>query len=266
MAQYFAVVGNPIDHSLSPVIHQHFARQTNIHLTYHKIKADESSFEQKITAFFAQDGKGLNITLPFKQHAFAIAQHCSVRCNLARAANTLWMHAGNLYADNTDGIGLIRDLRRHLALVGKRVLIIGAGGAARGIVHPLWENNLATLVVANRTLAKAEALKQAFPQIKCMRINELNEPFDLIINATSASLAGEFIALPAVCFSTKPLCYDLSYKQGEATAFVQSARYWDCAAVDGLGMLVEQAAEAFFIWHGVMPETQSVLNFLYAGI
>lgn len=266
MTQYFAVVGNPIDHSLSPVIHQHFAKQTNIQLTYQKIKADESSFEQQITTFFAQQGTGLNITLPFKQHAFALAQHHTVRCNLARAANTLWMHAGQLHADNTDGVGLIRDLRRHLGLSGKRVLIIGAGGAARGIVHPLWEHDLAVLVVANRTRAKAEEFKRAFPQIKCLSLNELNEPFDLVINATSASLAGEFIALPEACFSTKPFCYDLSYRQGESTAFVHYARARDCMAVDGLGMLVEQAAEAFFLWHGLMPETQSVLNFLRAGI
>lgn len=266
MAQYFAVVGNPIDHSLSPVIHQHFAQQTNIQLTYQKIKADESSFEQQITTFFAQQGRGLNITLPFKQHAYALAQQRTPRCNLARAANTLWMHAGQLYADNTDGIGLVRDLRRHLVLSGKRVLIIGAGGAARGIVPPLLEHELATLVVANRTPAKAQEFKLAFPQLKCLRIDELNEPFELVINATSASLAGEFIALPEVCFSSKPFCYDLAYRHTEVTAFVHYAHDRDCRAVDGLGMLVEQAAEAFFLWHGLMPETSSVLNLLRAGI
>jgi shikimate dehydrogenase len=266
VAQRFAVVGNPIDHSLSPVIHQQFAKQTNIHLTYQKIKADESSFEQQITTFFAQDGHGLNITLPFKQHAYALAAHASERCHLAQAANTLWMQAGQLYADNTDGIGLIRDLCRYLPLSGKRVLILGAGGATRGIVHPLWANNLAALVLANRTAAKAEALQQICPQIKCVGLDELNEAFDLIINATSASLTGGFIALPESCFSTQPLCYDLSYKQGKATAFLHYARARDCLAVDGLGMLVEQAAEAFFIWHGIRPATQDVLSFLRAAL
>jgi shikimate dehydrogenase len=260
--QRFAVVGNPIDHSLSPLIHQYFAKQTNIHLTYQKIKADERSFEQQITDFFAQNGQGLNITLPFKQKAFAMAQHATERCKQAGAANTLWMHDQQLHADNTDGMGFIRDLNRYVALPGKRVLILGAGGAARGIIHPLLENKLTELVVANRTKAKAEEFQQAFPQVKCRSINGLSGLFDVVINATSASLAGEFVALPQDCLAENPFCYDLSYKQHADTAFVHYVKNLGCDAVDGLGMLVEQAAEAFYIWHGVMPMTQELLCLL----
>lgn len=262
MSQRFAVIGNPIAHSLSPVIHQAFAKQVNIQLTYEKIKADDPSFELLVSDFFAQDGKGLNITLPFKQRAFAMAQQSSFRCQQAGAANTLWMQANQLHADNTDGIGLIRDLSRYLSVNGKRVLILGAGGAARGIISPLLENRPAELIIANRTSAKAEEFQRAFPQTQCLGFDEIEGQFDLVINATSASLVGEFVALPDECMSAKPFCYDLSYKQHSATAFVQYARESDCDAVDGLGMLVEQAAEAFFIWNGIMPETEEVLTLL----
>ena len=262
MSQRFAVIGNPIAHSLSPVIHQAFAKQVNIQLTYEKIKADDPSFELLVSDFFAQDGKGLNITLPFKQRAFAMAQQSSFRCQQAGAANTLWMQANQLHADNTDGIGLIRDLSRYLSVNGKRVLILGAGGAARGIVSPLLENHPAELIIASRTSAKAEEFQRAFPQTQCLSFDEIEGQFDLVINATSASLVGEFVALPDECMSAKPFCYDLSYKQHSATAFVQYARESDCDAVDGLGMLVEQAAEAFFIWNGIMPETAEVLTLL----
>lgn len=262
MSQRFAVIGNPIAHSLSPVIHQAFAKQVNIQLTYEKIKADDPSFELLVSDFFAQDGKGLNITLPFKQRAFAMAQQSSFRCQQAGAANTLWMQANQLHADNTDGIGLIRDLSRYLSVNGKRVLILGAGGAARGIISPLLENRPAELIIANRTSAKAEEFQRAFPQTQCLGFDEIEGQFDLVINATSASLVGEFVALPDECMSAKPFCYDLSYKQHGATAFVQYARESDCDAVDGLGMLVEQAAEAFFIWNGIMPETEEVLTLL----
>ncbi|MFT4058839.1 MAG: shikimate dehydrogenase [Legionella sp.] len=262
MLQRFGVVGNPIEHSLSPVIHQCFGKQTNISLGYNKIKADNIKFEQIVVDFFAQGGKGLNITLPFKQRAFALAKQRTQRCNLAGATNTLWIQDQQIHADNTDGIGLIRDLEHYIFLPGKRVLIIGTGGAARGIIHPLLENGLSKLVVVNRTAAKADEFRQIFPQVQCIGIDELNEPFDLVINATSASLVGDFITLPQVCLSQKPFCYDLSYKQHVDTAFVHYAKEQRCDAIDGLGMLVEQAAEAFFIWHEVMPQTQEVLKYL----
>lgn len=262
MSQRFAVMGNPIAHSLSPIIHQCFAKQMDVQLTYEKIKADDSFFEQQVSEFFTLGGKGLNVTLPFKQRAFAMAQQCSLRCTNAGAANTLWMEANQLHADNTDGVGIIRDLHRYISLDGKRVLILGAGGAARGIVYPLLEHHPAELIIANRTLAKAEDFQRAFPKTKCLSLNEVEGPFDLVINATSASLAGEFVSLPVDCMSAKPFCYDLSYKQNDITAFVQYARKFSCEAVDGLGMLVEQAAESFFIWHGMMPETEAVLTLL----
>ncbi|MCW8408798.1 shikimate dehydrogenase [Legionella sp. PATHC035] len=262
MSQRFAVIGNPIAHSLSPIIHQCFAKQVNIHLTYEKIKADDPAFERLVADFFAQEGKGLNVTLPFKQRAFEMAPQRSLRCKQAGAANTLWMEANQLHADNTDGIGFIRDLNHYITVEGKRILILGAGGAARGIVHPLLENSPEELIVANRSFAKAEEFQRAFPQTKCVAFNEIKGHFDLVINATSASLAGEFIALPDQCMSAKPFCYDLSYKQHGTTAFVEYARALNCEATDGLGMLVEQAAEAFYIWHKIMPETQEVLMFL----
>lgn len=265
MSQRFAVIGNPIAHSLSPIIHQCFAKQMNVQLTYEKIKADDLSFEQQVSDFFTQDGKGMNVTLPFKQRAFAMAQQHHLRCKKAGAANTLWMQENQLYADNTDGVGLIRDLHRHILVEGKRVLILGAGGAARGIVYPLLENHPAELIIVNRTLGKAEEFQRAFPQTKCLSLSEIEGQFDIVINATSASLSGEFVALPTPCMSAKPFCYDLSYKQNGITAFVQYVTELGCDAIDGLGMLVEQAAEAFFLWHGIMPETQEVLTFLRAS-
>lgn len=234
----------------------------NVQLTYEKIHGEDSSFEQQVSDFFAQDGKGMNVTLPFKQRAFMMAQNCSERCRNAGAANTLWMEGDQLHADNTDGIGLIRDLQQYTSVLGKRVLILGAGGAARGIIYPLMENQPRELIIANRTIAKAEEFQHDFPLTKCISLNEIKGQFDIVINATSASLAGEFVALPAECMSAKPFCYDLSYKQKDVTAFVQYARGLDCEAVDGLGMLVEQAAEAFFIWNGIRPETKELMAFL----
>ncbi|WP_058464011.1 shikimate dehydrogenase [Legionella cincinnatiensis] len=262
MPQRYAVMGNPIAHSLSPIIHQHFAKQVNVSITYEKIKVDDHTFEQQVTDFFNQEGKGLNITLPFKQRAFTMAQQRSHRCQQAGAANTLWINADQLQADNTDGIGFIRDLSRYLSVQNKHILILGAGGAARGIIYPLLEEHPAALIIANRTPEKAAALQLDFPQIKCINLHEVEGVFDIVINATSASLAGEFIALPLECMAAKPFCYDLSYKHQDITAFVQYARDLGCDAVDGLGMLVEQAAEAFFIWHGILPETKDVLRLL----
>ncbi len=255
----FAVIGNPIAHSLSPVIHQYFAEQTHLQLTYEKIKADEQNFDQLIFDFFTQGGKGLNITLPFKQRAFSLAEIKSPRCTIAGAANTLFMKNNQLCADNTDGTGLIRDLERYVHVQGKKILILGAGGAVRGIVNPLLEAKPESIVIANRTIEKAIELQAVFPEVKCSGLDLIGE-YDLVINATSASLDGQSIVLPTETLVKKPFCYDLAYKQNEDTAFVAYAKRMRCDAVDGLGMLVEQAAEAFFIWHGVMPLTQPVLE------
>lgn len=260
MLSRFAVMGNPIAHSLSPFIHQRFAEQTGNQLIYEKMHVNEEAFEFQVSDFFAQGGKGLNITLPFKQRAFAMAQVRTPRCIQAKAANTLWMEEEQLHADNTDGIGLIRDLSHYLDLKAKRVLLLGAGGAARGVITPLLEAHIAELTVANRTEEKASALQNDFRQIKSCSLSGLVGSYDLIINATSASLTEKAIPISPAILHPSTYCYDLAYSSKGRTPFVIWAHEQGCQAVDGLGMLVEQAAEAFFIWHGVKPETTAVLT------
>ncbi|AHE68281.1 shikimate dehydrogenase [Legionella oakridgensis] len=260
MLARYAVMGNPIHHSLSPIIHETFAKQTNRALVYERILIDESKFEQQVQDFFRMGGKGLNITLPCKQRAFAMSAEFTQRCFEAGAANTLWMQHGKLYADNTDGVGLLRDLAHSIDIRGHSVLVIGAGGAARGILAPLLSMQPARLTVVNRTLEKAMALQKQFMHVDCCGFSELTESYDVIINATSSSLQCRDLPIPPVVMKKQPFCYDLAYRLKEATPFVAWARQKGCRATDGLGMLVEQAAEAFFIWHGVMPEALSVLN------
>lgn len=258
----FAVIGNPVAHSLSPVIHQHFAQQFKLSLTYEKIKGDDLLLEEQITTFFSHCGVGLNITLPYKQRAFVMADQPTERCKLAGAANTLWMKDNRLHADNTDGIGLIRDLTRYMKLQGKNILILGGGGAARGIIYPLLEMSPAILTVVIRRMEQGEELRKEFPQIQVTTLDKPDEQFDLIINATSSSLSGESIILPDALMSHHPFCYDLSYNQKEETSFVAYTRSLGCDSIDGLGMLVEQAAEAFSIWNGVLPKTATILHLL----
>lgn len=261
MQPQYAVMGNPITHSLSPMIHQLFATQQGLSLTYKKILIDLPRFEQQVIEFFNQGGKGLNVTLPCKQRAFTMSKEITPRCLKAGAANTLWMQSERLHADNTDGVGLLRDLHRHIDIQAKAILILGAGGAVRGILNPLLEAKPAHITVVNRTLETTQNLQQDFPQIQCQLLKELGKHvFDIIINATSASLDGANVALPDNLTTTKPFCYDLTYNISEKTPFVDWARTQGCTALDGLGMLVEQAAEAFFIWHGVVPDTVAVLN------
>jgi shikimate dehydrogenase len=260
-------MGNPVEHSLSPIIHQLFAELTGRALTYEKILIDLPRFEQQVRDFFSEGGKGLNITLPCKQRAFAMADQPTTRCHQSKAANTLWMHENHLQADNTDGVGLLRDLGRYIDIPGKHILILGAGGAARGIIGPLFAVQPAYLTIVNRTLAKAQALQKDFPPAHSCSFKDLakeaeKRPYDIVINATSASLDGENLMLPPSLMATKPLCYDLAYRTTEPTVFVSLARSKGCVAVDGLGMLVAQAAEAFYIWHGVMPDAAYVLNLL----
>jgi len=265
MSDHYAVMGNPVAHSLSPVIHQLFAAQTGSSLIYEKILIDESRFEQQVHDFFSTGGKGLNITLPCKQRAFALAEEVSARCLQAKAANTLWMQAGKLCADNTDGVGLLRDLARHLTLAGKHILLLGAGGAARGVIVALLAANPAQLTIANRTLEKARNLQQDYPQTVSCDFAKLAGDYDLIINATAASFAAQ-IDFPESMLASQPFCYDLAYQLNNNTSFVAWVLQRGCKAVDGLGMLVEQAAEAFFIWHGVMVDPAPVLAYLHAGV
>ncbi|KTD51822.1 shikimate 5-dehydrogenase [Legionella quinlivanii] len=258
----FAVIGKPITHSLSPAIHQSFAAQFGINLEYHRLLGDEQHFAQQISNFFKRNGNGMNVTLPFKEHAFQLAQVSTERCQKARSANTLWKKHNQLHADNTDGIGLINDLKRHLVLDRLNVLILGAGGAARGIIYPLLEQGIKQLAVYNRSPERLKALASDFPDIDPLQRGDLRTAFDLVINATSSSTLQEAIPLPEVLWSAKPFCYDLSYQKEADTSFVSMAKSKDCQAIDGLGMLVEQAAEAFSIWHGVRPDTQPVLEML----
>ena len=262
MLTRLAVIGNPIKHSLSPVIHQFYAQHLNKQLTYEQIQGDEVAFESQVSNFFMHDGQGLNVTLPFKQRALAMANNLTPRARLAGAANTLWMKDQQFWADNTDGIGLVRDLARYIKLQGKRVVILGAGGAARGIIGPLLESKLASLTVAARTLEKALIIQEDFPSIHITTLEQLGSDYDLIINATSAQVKGESLELSPDCLLQKPLCYDLSYKQKGLTQFVRYAREFGCEAVDGLGMLVEQAAESFYVWNDIMPSKEQIGNLL----
>lgn len=254
-----AVIGKPIAHSWSPFIHQRFAEQVKLALRYEKILGSDLDFEQQVRAFFAHQGRGLNVTLPFKQRAFHLAAKASAACIKAGAANTLWLEAGELWADNTDGLGLVRDLERHLSLAECRILILGAGGAARGIIHPLLDCLPACLVVANRSRPPLTQLAADIPSIQCVELAELSGEFDLIINATSAGVAAEPLVLPRQLMLNRPFCYDLTYQQQGATPFVLYAQQHGAQAVDGLGMLVEQAAESFVLWHGQRPEPLEVL-------
>lgn len=240
-------------HSLSPCIHQHFATQCGLTLCYEKILSQANEVQRTVRDFFKQGGTGLNITAPFKEQAFLMAECLTSRCQQAKSANTLWMQKGKLYADTTDGIGLLRDLSRHLSLSGTHILLLGAGGAARSIIAPLFAMDIASLTVFNRTQARANALQADFPLIRSCSLSELAPRYDLILNATPHF--SQVHDLPPASY-----CYDLTYQQDGCTPFVTWARQQGTPASDGLGMLIEQAAEAFFIWHGIMPKTQPLIE------
>ncbi len=261
----YAVFGNPIGHSKSPLIHRLFAEQTGQALSYEALLAPLDDFAGFVRGFFAE-GLGGNVTLPFKEQAFQLADQLSARAQRAGAVNTLKKLAdGRLLGDNTDGAGLLRDLgvNAGFSLAGKRILLLGAGGAVRGVLEPFLGERPKALVVANRSVAKAEALAAEFADlgpIVASAFDWLEAPVDLIVNGTSASLAGE---LPPIAASLvergHTLCYDMMYSR-QPTAFCQWASEQGArAALDGLGMLVEQAAEAFLLWRGVRPDSAPVL-------
>lgn len=265
MDQY-AVVGNPISHSKSPLIHTRFAADTGQMLEYTAIQAPLDAFAQTVTDFFQRGGKGLNVTVPFKEQAWALCQHRSAGAQMAGAVNTLYSNAvGEICGDNTDGPGLLCDLtvNHGLSLTGKRILVVGAGGAVRGVLLPLLAQHPARLVLANRTVSKAEELAQLFAeegQIDACGFSELSGCFDVIINGTSASLAGDLPPLPESAVASHTVVYDMMYS-AQTTPFNRWALACGAAqAIDGLGMLVEQAAEAFEIWRGVRPDTSNVLT------
>lgn len=270
MIDRYAVVGNPIEHSLSPVIHTQFAEQTQQSITYTTHLAKISQFNQHLFLLKKQGFKGLNITVPFKLDAFQICDELSPRAKDAKAVNTLFLRDDNTIAgDNTDGIGLVRDLMRNYQtlLKNRKILILGAGGAVRGVLGPILVQSPSLLMVANRTVEKAEALVKDFQdigQIEACGYGDLGrEKFDLIINGTSAGLSGEIPPIPTSVLGPNSICYDMVYNRNEDTAFVTWAKDNGASqAYDGLGMLVEQAAEAFYLWRGVKPQTAPVIDFL----
>ena len=270
MNDRYAVIGNPVAHSRSPWIHAEFARATGQYIDYGRIEAPLDAFARTVAAFRAAGGRGCNVTLPFKAEAFALATDPTPRARAARAANTLRFDGdgmdGGVAADNTDGAGLVNDLVRNLRrpLAGRRVLLMGAGGAAQGVIGPLLEAKPATLVVANRTAPRALELAARFEGVTGGSYAELaGKSFDLLVNATSAGLSDQMPPLPRGVFAPGALAYDMVY--GRDTPFLAAARAAGAATADGLGMLVEQAAESFFFWRGVRPETRAVLAALRAA-
>jgi shikimate dehydrogenase len=266
MPDQYAVVGNPVAHSKSPQIHAEFARQTGQDLAYERLLAPADGFVDTANAFRARGARGLNVTLPFKGEAFRFATLLSERARAAQAVNTLKFEGTTIFGDNTDGAGLVNDLTRNLgcAIAGRRVLLLGAGGAARGVIMPLLGQQPARLVLANRTIGKAQLLAQEFGcGIEGGTYAALaGRQFDLVVNATSASLAGELPPLPPGAFAPGALAYDMVYGRDD-TPFLAFARGEGAAALaDGLGMLVEQAAESFYIWRGLRPDTAPVLKLL----
>ena len=273
MTDRYAVFGNPISHSKSPFIHGQFAASTQESLIYEAILAPIDTFEASLMAFFNAGGKGANVTVPFKEKAFALCDSISPEAKLAGAVNTLTLLPdGTIRGDNTDGLGLVADLIANLgSLHDKKVLLIGAGGAARGCILPLLNEGIAQLTISNRTYSKAQGLVDIFTvvndsayasKVSAIKMSELTGEFDIIINSTSASLAGELPPVPARIITTKTVCYDMMYG-ASVTAFNQWSLFQGAAKViDGLGMLVGQAAKSFTLWRGVEPDTQVVLSLL----
>ncbi|MHB1351937.1 MAG: shikimate dehydrogenase [Thiobacillus sp.] len=265
MTDRYAVFGHPIAHSKSPQIHAAFARQTAQDMRYEAILAPLDGFAESIARFAAEGGRGANVTVPFKEEAFRLATRLTAHAERAGAANTLVFEADGVLGDNTDGAGLVADLTRKLQrpLSARRILLLGAGGAARGVIAPLLEQGPAELVIANRTVSRAQRLAEPFDgRVKACGFDALDTPFDVVINATAASLAGELPPLSPQVFGAGALAYDMMY--GRDTPFLAFARAHGADTADGLGMLVEQAAEAFFLWRGVRPDTAPVIAALRA--
>jgi len=271
----YAVIGNPVAHSKSPFIHTEFARQTAQDLVYERILAPLDRFASAVEDFRAEGGIGLNVTLPFKLEAFRLASECSARAQEAQAVNTLKFEGSAVYGDNTDGVGLVRDIQLNLGfhIEGRDVLVMGAGGAAQGALGALLDEKPARLVVANRTVEKAEVLAERWRAgrslsaeiIRASGYAELAaQQFDLIVNCTAASLSDTAPDLPQGMFARDCLAYDMVYGKG-MTPFLELALSQGAGRLaDGIGMLVEQAAESFLVWRGVRPQTRPVIEALKA--
>jgi shikimate dehydrogenase len=267
MTDRYAVFGHPIAHSKSPLIHAAFARQTGQDMIYEAILAPLEGFADAIAQFRRHGGCGANVTVPFKEQAFALCDERTPRAELAGAVNTLSFDDASLLGDNTDGAGLVADLTRNLGIVlaGKHILLLGAGGAARGVIGPLLDCSPASLVIANRTADKAHDLARHFRnRVEGCGFDQANTPFDLVVNATSASLGGELPPVSPQVFRPDTLAYDMMYGK-TLSPFLSLARQQRASVADGLGMLVEQAAEAFFVWRGVRPDTRPVIESLRAA-
>ncbi|MBL0206425.1 shikimate dehydrogenase [Propionivibrio sp.] len=268
MTDYYCVFGNPVHHSKSPLIHAAFARQTGEDIRYTARLAPLDGFALAVHAFIAGGGRGANITVPFKEEAFRLVPHRTPRAEMAGAVNTLVVTGVGIVGHNTDGIGLLRDLTLNLGcpVAGKRVLLLGAGGAARGVIGPLLETQPETLVIANRTVNKAKILARNFAHhggiSGCGYAELAGQSFDIVINATSASLVDSLPPLPTALFAPHSLAYEMMYGLGDTPfiCFARSQGAEQCA--DGIGMLVEQAAEAFYIWRGVRPQSGPVIAML----
>lgn len=274
----FAVVGHPIKHSRSPSIHAQFAAQTEIKLIYERLEAPLDGFKQTVEQFFASGGRGLNVTVPFKLEAWELARrHLSARARQAQAVNTLWMRDGSLHGCNTDGVGLVSDLKRlGVPCKDARILLVGAGGASRGVMGPLLDTGCARLHIVNRTAERAHALAAEWHANESIPAQRLtagsladaanSSGWDVVINASASSLEGLAPALPSGLYAPNAWAYDMMYA-AQPTAFMLQAKADGATHLsDGLGMLVGQAAESFFIWHGKRPDIQPVLASLRAEI
>lgn len=260
----YAVFGFPIKHSKSPFIHAAFAAQTSQAIEYTAREIAPDSFEREVTAFFAAGGKGLNITVPFKERAWAVAQEHSKSAKLSGAANTLYMNeSGKLCADNTDGVGLLRDIiaNLHGTIADKKILLVGAGGAVRGVLPALLAERPAAICIVNRTVGKARQLAQSVGEaVTACAYEELGDSaFDWVINGTSVGLQGGVPPLPETIFKNDTCCYDMVYGVGDTAFQTWAKQHGAKQAHDGLGMLVEQAAESFSIWRAIKPDTTTVI-------
>jgi shikimate dehydrogenase len=273
LKKHFAVIGNPIHHSLSPQIHAAFAKENGLHIAYEAILSPLDQFTNTMHKLIAQKLSGVNVTLPFKKEAYQLATTHSSHARIAEAVNTLEFKQGEMIGHNTDGIGLVRDLEQNLDthLKNKKILLIGAGGAAEGVIYSMLEKKPSELTLTNRTIEKSNVIQKKMDvhaKSFNVHLNVIEIPkcphqyFDLIINATSASLSDDALHMDPKVFHEGSLAYDMMY--GKETSFIREAKSQGSKVSDGLGMLVEQAAEAFFIWHHIKPQTKSVIESLRA--
>ena len=269
MTDFYAVIGNPIAHSKSPAIHHAFAQLTHQDIQYERVLAPLDGFADTVHGLIAQGFKGANVTVPFKLEAFAMATRLSERAQDAGAVNTLIFDAEGIIGDNTDGVGLVRDISQNIGVsfAGKRVLLIGAGGASEGVLHPILAAHPALLIITNRTLDKALNMvkrveardEMLFVSVQAYAFDDLQgQAFDIVINATSAGLSDSQLPLPSGIFAPNALAYDMMY--GRLTPFMAFAQRQGARVFDGLGMLIEQAAEAFSVWRGIRPPTAPVIE------